>query len=66
MCDYSLHALATRGAEVGEMLVATENWSATARGFAGADVTGRSLPSSRHRDRVRKGRRTDGLTFRRR
>jgi hypothetical protein len=34
MCDYSLHAVATRPAEVGETLVSTKFRSTTTRGFA--------------------------------
>jgi hypothetical protein len=34
MCDYSLHAVATRPAEVAETLVSTEFPSTTTRGFA--------------------------------
>jgi hypothetical protein len=37
MCDYSLHAVATRPAEVGETLVSTKFRSTTTRGFAGSD-----------------------------
>src|ERR1700732_3043288 len=37
MCDYSLHAVATRSAEVGETLVSTKFRSTTTRGFAGPD-----------------------------
>jgi hypothetical protein len=37
MCDYSLHAVATRPAEVGEALVSTKFRSTTTRGFAGPD-----------------------------
>jgi hypothetical protein len=37
MCDYSLHAVATRPAEVGETLVSTKFHSTTTRGFAGPD-----------------------------
>ena len=36
MCDYSLHAVATRPAEVAETLVSTK-FHATTRGFAGPD-----------------------------
>lgn len=35
MCDYSLHAVATRPAEVGEKLVSTSFRSTTTRGFSG-------------------------------
>src|SRR4051794_1485430 len=35
MCDYSLHAVATRPAEVGEKLVCTNFPFTTTRGFAG-------------------------------
>jgi hypothetical protein len=35
MCDYSLHAVATRPAEVGEKLVSTRFPQTTTRGFAG-------------------------------
>jgi hypothetical protein len=34
MCDYSLHALATRPAEVGETLITTRFRGTTTRGFA--------------------------------
>jgi hypothetical protein len=37
MCDYSLHAVATRAAKVGETLVSTKFRSTITRGFAGAD-----------------------------
>src|SRR2546423_957861 len=37
MCDYSLHAVATRPAEVAETLVSTRFPSTTTRGFAGPD-----------------------------
>jgi hypothetical protein len=37
MCDYSLHAVATRPAEVGETVVSTKFRSTTTRGFAGSD-----------------------------
>ncbi len=37
MCDYSLHAVATRPAEVGEALVSTKFRSTTTRGFACQD-----------------------------
>jgi hypothetical protein len=37
MCDYSLHAVATRVARVGETLVSTRFRSTITRGFAGAD-----------------------------
>jgi hypothetical protein len=37
MCDYSLHAIATRDAEVGETLVSTKFRLTTTRGFRGAD-----------------------------
>jgi hypothetical protein len=37
MCDYSLHAVATRPAELAETLVSTKFQSTTTRGFAGAD-----------------------------
>jgi hypothetical protein len=36
MCDYSLHAVATRPAEVAETLVSTE-FSTGTRGFASPD-----------------------------
>ena len=35
MCDYSLHALATRDARVGETLVSTKFHLTTTRGFSG-------------------------------
>ena len=37
MCDYSLHAVATRPAEVGETLVSTKFQMAGTRGFASPD-----------------------------
>jgi hypothetical protein len=37
MCDYSLHAIATRPAEVAETLVSTKFESTTTRGFASPD-----------------------------
>jgi hypothetical protein len=37
MCDYSLHAVATRAAKVGETLVSAKFRSTTTRGFAGTD-----------------------------
>jgi hypothetical protein len=37
MCDYSLHAVAARPAEVGEKLVSTKFRSTITRGFAGED-----------------------------
>src|SRR5258708_14323999 len=37
MCDYSLHAVATRAAEVGETLVSTNFRLTPTRGFAGVD-----------------------------
>ena len=37
MCDYSLHAVATRAAEVGETLVSTKFRLTPTRGFAGID-----------------------------
>ena len=37
MCDYSLHAVASRPAEVGEKLVSTKFPSTTTRGFAAED-----------------------------
>jgi len=37
MCDYSLHAVATRAAKVGEMLVSTKFRLTPTRGFAGVD-----------------------------
>jgi hypothetical protein len=37
MCDYSLHAVATRPAQVGETLVSTKFRSTTTRGFASPD-----------------------------
>ena len=37
MCDYSLHAVATRAAEVGEKLVSTKFRLTPTRGFAGID-----------------------------
>jgi hypothetical protein len=37
MCDYSLHAVATRPAEVAETLVSTKFKSTTTRGFASPD-----------------------------
>ena len=37
MCDYSLHAVASRPAEVGETLVSSQFQSTTTRGFASPD-----------------------------
>jgi hypothetical protein len=37
MCDYSLHAVASRPAEVAETLVSTKFHSTTTRGFASPD-----------------------------
>jgi hypothetical protein len=37
MCDYSLHAVASRPARVGERLVSTNFRATTTRGFAGED-----------------------------
>jgi hypothetical protein len=37
MCDYSLHAVASRPAEIGETLVSSQFQSTTTRGFAGSD-----------------------------
>jgi hypothetical protein len=37
MCDYSLHAVATRPAEVAETLVSTKFQTTTTRGFANPD-----------------------------
>src|SRR5437660_11738062 len=37
MCDYSLHAVATRPAEVAETLVSTKFQGTTTRGFASPD-----------------------------
>jgi hypothetical protein len=37
MCDYSLHAVATRPAEVAETLVSTKFQTTTTRGFASPD-----------------------------
>ena len=34
MCDYSLHEVASRPAQVGDKLVTTEFWNTTTRGFA--------------------------------
>jgi hypothetical protein len=34
MCDYSLHAVASRPAEVGDKLITTEFWSTITRGFS--------------------------------
>jgi hypothetical protein len=33
MCDYSLHAVASRPAKVGDKLVTTLFWNSTTRGF---------------------------------
>ena len=38
MCDYSLHAVASRPAEVAETLVSTKFRSTTTRGFASPDT----------------------------
>jgi hypothetical protein len=37
MCDYSLHAIASRPAKVGEQLISSHFESTATRGFAGAD-----------------------------
>jgi hypothetical protein len=34
MCDYSLHTVASRPAEIGDQLITTEFWNTTTRGFA--------------------------------
>lgn len=34
MCDYSLHGVATRPAEVGDKLVTTQFWNTNTRGFS--------------------------------
>jgi hypothetical protein len=34
MCDYSLHGVATRSAQVGDKLITTEFWNTTTRGFS--------------------------------
>src|SRR6516162_3270117 len=34
MCDYSLHAVASRPAKVGDKLVTTKFWNTTTRGFS--------------------------------
>ena len=34
MCDYSLHAVASRAAKVGDKLVTTQFWNTTTRGFS--------------------------------
>jgi len=40
MCDYSLHALASRPAKVGETLVSTSFYGTSTRGFAAEDEPG--------------------------
>ena len=40
MCDYSLHAVASRPAKVGEMLVTTSFYGTSTRGFAAKEETG--------------------------
>lgn len=40
MCDYSLHALASRPAKVGETLVTTSFYGTATRGFAAEDEPG--------------------------
>jgi len=53
MCDYSLHAVASRPAEVAETLVSTKFRSTTTRRFASPDKpNGCGLPSSRNRTRI--------------
>ena len=37
MCDYSLHAIASRPAKIGEQLISSNFDSTTTRGFAGAN-----------------------------
>ena len=40
MCDYSLHAVASRPAKVGEMLVTTSFYGTSTRGFAAKEEPG--------------------------
>ena len=40
MCDYSLHAVASRPAKVGEMLVTTSFYGTSTRGFAAKEEAG--------------------------
>jgi hypothetical protein len=39
MCDYSMHAIASRPAKVGETLVSTDFRGSSTRGFASAEET---------------------------
>jgi len=53
MCDYSLHAVASRPAEVAETLVSTKFRSTATRGFSQSrQPSGRGLPSSGDRTRL--------------
>ena len=55
MCDYSLHAVATRPAEVGETLITTTFRGTATRGFASeSDPERRGLHASGHRTRLRR------------
>src|SRR4051812_19175648 len=65
MCDYSLHAVATRPAEVAETLVSTKFQTTSTRGFSSADnphvaVCLRPGTEIAFESEVR----TDGMTFR--
>ncbi len=49
MCDYSLHALATRPAKVGETLISTTFRGTSTRGFASRErARGRGLHAAGH------------------
>lgn len=37
MCDYSLHGVASRPAQVGDKMVTTQFWNTSTRGFSAAD-----------------------------
>ena len=50
MCDYSMHAIASRPAKAGETLISTAFRGSCTRGFASAEETGgRGLSATRHR-----------------
>ena len=57
MCDYSLHAVATRPAQVGETLITTTFRGTSTRGFAIRERSRcRRLHAARHRTRLRRKR----------
>ncbi len=53
MCDYSLHSVASRPANVGDQLVATDFVQSMTRGFAAVGEPGVDLPTSRYGSGVR-------------